>query len=153
MNFGRLMGGTVDAVISADQAFIDTLPDSADWVELPFGVWIGWTLAGAVWTGPDGEAPPAEPAPVTTYRYLLTGWEWVNLWDETEWDFLQTKRKDGTNAGKQLNRLMDAIRWTDSVNVRSDNMNPFYSWILANYPTDPAARVEALRQGVVDSAE
>jgi len=143
-NYGKIEAGVVTQAIVADATFIATLPGT--WLELPYGVGIGWNWDGANWTNYQGDPPPTPPA--ARPRYLLTGSEWVMLFTQDEWAWLKTRRNDGTTAGKQLDKMMDAIRWTDSVNVAAESMDPFYDWMLAQGIPGGQTRIDELRAGV-----
>lgn len=144
MNWGELSGGVVIQAIVADAAFVDSLPGT--WIELPYGVGVGWSWDGVDWTGPNGEAPPVEPGPAL--RYVLAGWEWVDRFTDAEWKWLKTQRAADTPAGRRVDRLLDAIRWTDSVDVSSTNMDPFYQWLLDNSIPGGQTRIDELRAGI-----
>ena len=146
MNFGHLdPGNIVDEAIVADQQFVDTLPNAADWMELPYGVGIGWEWTGSAWLGTEGQSPPIEPV---SYRTLLLGPEWVATFTDDEWAWLKTQRVLTTAAGKGLDKMMDAIRWTNSVDVASENMDVFYNWLLNNSIPGGQTRIDELREGL-----
>lgn len=146
MNWGELSGGVVQAAIVANYDFIQTLPNPGDWIELPYGVGVGWSWDGANWTGPSGESPPVEPTPPE--NYILDGWQWVSRFTDAEWQFIKSHRSDGTAAGDALDKMLDAIRWTNSVDVSSENMDPFYNWLLNNGLPGGQTRIDELRAGV-----
>ena len=127
-------------------------PTDGEWLPQPYGVGVGWTRVGTVWTGPNGETQPVEPVPVPVYRKLLSGWEWVDTWTDAEWDWIDVQRNTTprTTAIKELRRLMDAIRWTDSVNVASTNVDPFYNWLLNNGIPGGQTRIDELREGILE---
>lgn len=149
MKFGDISTGTVLTAIVAEQAFIDAkMPTPSDWAELPYGVGIGWTFSGGVFTGPDGQSPPPPPGP--KYRTLLTSAEWVMFFTDDEWDWIDSKytTTPRTNAIKELRKMRDAIRMTASVDVAHKNMNQFYTWLLNNGIPGGQTRIDELRQGV-----
>ena len=139
-NYGELDAGVVVNAIVAGAEFIATLPNAADWIELPYGVGVGWTWNGSVWTGPNGESPL--PEPVEPGNYILSGGEWVERFTDAEWAWLKTQRE--TTA--RLDQMMDAIRWTDSINIKpGGNMDEFYAWLLSNGLPGGQARIDELR--------
>lgn len=144
--------GTIVEAIKADAAFIATLPNAADWVELPYGVGVGWTYDGSDFTGPNGESPPTDPSTLPQYRYLLTGPEWVSTFTDAEWAWIKEERRvdPSTNASKALDKMMDAIRWTNSVDVSSSTMDPFYTWLLNNGIPGGQTRIDELRAGITE---
>ena len=148
MNYGRVDSGVIVEHLVASAAYIEALPNAADWVELPFGVGIGWNYDGANFTDENGDPPPPPP-PSLLYRTLLTGAEWVSLFTDDEWAWLKTQRQATTAAGKALDKMMDAIRWTDSVNVASPTMDPFYTWLLNQGLPGGQTRIDELRQGIL----
>jgi hypothetical protein len=151
MNFAEISGTTVLRVTSGTtQEFIDTLPNPADWVECPWGVSAGWNYDGANFTDANGDGPTPEPPPKIKYRTLLTGPEWVSTFTDAEWQFIKTHRSDGTPAGDNLDRMMDAIRWTNSIDVASPNIDEFYTWLLNNGLPGGQARIDELRQGILE---
>jgi hypothetical protein len=138
-----------DAVVNVIVYYEDptgSFPTAGEWLAQPYGVGIGWTRVGAVWTGPNGEPQPVPPVPVPRYRTLLTGPEWVEAFNDTEWAWLKTQRAMVT----RLDQMMDAIRWTDSVNVASPNMDEFYNWLLNNGLPGGQTRIDELRAGILE---
>lgn len=150
MNYGHITGGIVDEAIIATQEFIDGLPNASEWVELPYGVGMGWSYDGANFTDSEGNPPPATPPP--DYRTLMTGPEWVSTFTDDEWDWIDTQRntEPRTPAIKELRRLMDAIRWTNSIDVSAESITPFYDWLLNNGIPGGQTRIDELRQGVIE---
>lgn len=146
MEYAHVEAGIVDRIILADSGFIATLPDAAEWYAAPYGIGIGWAYAAGVWTGPNGESPPTPPTEAP--NYLLTGTEWVLRFTDAEWRWLKDQRALTTNAGKQLDRFMDAIRWTNSIDVSSPTVDVFYNWLLANGIPGGQARIDVLRAPV-----
>ena len=144
--FGRVDAGVIVNAIMADQEYIDTLPDAADWVALPFGVGVGWSYDGVDFTDENGNPPPERPE--AGPRYLLTGSEWVLTFTDAEWAWMKVQRTSGTAAGDQLDQFMDAIRWTDSIDVSSTNVDPFYDWLLTNGIPGGQGRIDELRSGI-----
>jgi len=146
-NYGEMSSGEVIRAIIATQDVIDTLPGT--WLELPYGVGVGWTTAdgGTTWLSPEGQSPPDEPSTTEPPSYLMDGYEWVARFTDDEWAWLKQQRNvtPATNASKKLDRLMDAIRWTNSVDVSSSNMDPFYQWLLDNGIPGGQTRIDELR--------
>jgi len=144
-NYGEMSGNTVIKVIAAEEDYILTQPGT--WLLLPYGVGLDWTTAdgGTTWVGPNGEEP--SPPPPTKESYLLDGYEWVARFTDNEWAWLKQQRNvaPATNASKKLDRLMDAIRWTNSVDVSSSSMDPFYQWLLDNGIPGGQTRIDELR--------
>ena len=140
--FAGIEGGIVANVIIAEPLDIGNLP--GEWVDVTneAAVGMGWGYSGGVFTEPA-------PAPPVT-RYLLTGAEWVSTFTDTEWAWLKTQRLLTTATGKQLDKFMDAIRWSDSINVESANVDPFYSWMLNNGIPGGQTRIDELRAGVTE---
>ena len=138
-NFGLIVAGEV--VDSVDGPAPD---DGGTWVELPYGVGISWLYDGTDFTDVYGNSPPVEPAPVMTYRTLLSGAEWVETFTEQEWAWLKVQRA----TVDRLDQMMDAIRWLGAVDVGSGNLNEFYDWMVANGLPGGQARADELRQGV-----
>lgn len=130
----------VETVV-ADAEYIAGL--SGLWVEIPYGVGIGWGYLEGLWTGPNGEPLPTPPTPPGDY--ILSGWEWVERFTDDEWAWLKVQRTADTNAGRQLDRLMDAVRWTASIDVSSTNIDPFYAWLLAQGIPGGQSRIDELR--------
>lgn len=140
----------VNVVVSSDTPSAST---PGEYLPQPYGVGIGWTRSGGVWTGPAGETQPVEPPPPgPQYRTVLVGAEWVATFTDNEWDWIDVQRNTAprTTAIKELRKLMDAIRWTDSVNVASTNIDPFYTWLLNNGIPGGQARIDELRAGVLE---
>jgi len=132
-------------------------PTAGEYLPQPYGVGIGWTRSGGVWTGPAGEAQPVEPPPPgPQYRKLLTGWEWVATWTDSEWrqlkraasgDLSPTPITD--NVSQKLDQLLDAIRWTDSVNLEAQKMKSFYDYLVSQgFITQ--ARADELQEGILE---
>lgn len=104
-------------------------------------------------TQPDGFVEGSEDIEIgqvfrESDRYILTGAEWVGRFTDDEWAWLKTRRDDGTAAGKQLDRLMDAVRWTDSIRVEpgaSAQTDAFYDWLLAEGIPGGQSRIDELR--------
>ena len=94
----------------------------------------------------NGNPPPERPE--AGPRYLLTGPEWVLTFTDAEWAWLKVQRNSGTAAGDQLDRFMDSIRWTDSINVASSSVDPFYDWLLTNGIPGGQGRIDELRSGI-----
>lgn len=124
------------------------IPTVGEWLPQPYGVGMNWTRVGAVWTGPQGQPQPVDLGPVVDLDYVLTGAEWVLRFTDNEWDWLNTQRKLTTAAGKQLNKLLDAIRWTNSVDVSAPSMDVFYNWALAQGIPGGQSRIDELRAPV-----
>ena len=82
-------------------------------------------------------------------RYVLTGPEWVTTFTDDEWAWLKVQRALTTSSGKQLDKFMDAIRWTNSIDVSSSTVDPFYDWLLTNGIPGGQTRVDELRAGVI----
>jgi hypothetical protein len=142
--YGELDAGVVITAIIAEQAFIDTLPSPSDWIVLPYGVGVDWEWSGSVWTGPDGESPPTEPA--MPGNYLLTGPEWVERFTEVEWKWLKGKRVENNTAGERLDQMMDSIRWLNAVNVGVGGpIDEFYTWLLDQGIPGGQTRIDELR--------
>lgn len=129
-----IAGGPADAIA--------TLPGT--WVECPYGVETGWQWVDPDWVHPDGRDLPTEPLPEDTY--LLTGSQWVERFTEVEWKWLKTRRNDGTAAGDRLDQMMDAIRWTNSINVAPGQpIDEFYEWLLNQGLPGGQTRIDELR--------
>jgi hypothetical protein len=153
MRFASITGGVVTNVVLVDDTdiFLDAqwmANNPADeWVETTAQpeVGIGWAYDGSVFI------EPPEPPHVPKYYVMVTGPEWVSLFTDAEWDWIDVQRETTprTNAIKELRRLMDAIRWTDSVNVASPNMDPFYNWLLNNNIPGGQTRIDELRLGIL----
>lgn len=139
MKWGEISAGVVVRVVVASQS------PGVDWVEVPYGVGIGWAWDGATWTGPDGQPQPVEPT--TPGDFILSGPEWVDRFTDDEWAWIKAQRNQdpATNASKALDKMMDAIRRTNSVDVSSPNMDPFYDWLLNNGIPGGQARIDQLR--------
>jgi hypothetical protein len=144
MNHGYVEGGVgvITRVIVADASYIATLPDAADWLELPYGVGTGWEFNGVAFVSPDGSEPgvPREALP----RYILSGTEWVERFTEQEWTWLKVQR----TTSDRLDQMMDSIRWTNSIDISSPNMDEFYNWLLNNGIPGGQARIDELRAGI-----
>jgi len=127
-------------------------PTDGEWLSQPYGVGIGWTRIGSVWTGPNGEAQPVEPPPPgPTYRKLLMGAEWIELFTPAEWKWLKARRDDGTTAGDRLDQMLDSIRWLDAVNVEvGGSIDEFYNWLLNQGIPGGQVRIDELREGIID---
>lgn len=144
-SWGEIQGGFVVDTLKCDAAFIAaTQPNPQDWMELPYGVAIGWAYDGQDFTGPSGESPPAEPAPVIKYRTVLTSYEWFYLFTEAEWNWIKTKRQ--TIA--RLDDLLIAIQTAAAVDIIHTNMDEFYAYLLAQGIPGGQTRIDELRQGV-----
>ena len=136
--------GTVESIIIADQSWVDQQPNTSWYVDVtavsprpnP-----GWTYDGVNFT---------EPAYVPTTRYILTGPEWVEAFTDVEWQWLKTRRNDGTAAGDRLDQMMDAIRWTNSVDVSATEMDEFYTWLLNQGLPGGQTRIDELRSGITE---
>ena len=131
-------------------------PTDGEWLPQPYGVGVGWTRVGTVWTGPNSETQPVEPVPVPVYRKLLTGWEWVDTWTDAEWRQLKRAASGdlspspiSDNVSQKLDQLMDAIRWTASVNLEAQKMKSFYAY-LASQGFITQARADELQEGIID---
>ena len=134
--------------------------EGVDWLDMqpyPQGG-IGW-----VWDGATLSPAPA-PAPVT--RYLLDLGEWTATWTEDEWENLQGAAYergytvdwpghplDGNTVPKgtqrRLRQLFDAIKLTNSFDVRSDKADQFYNYLESVSFID-AARKDELQAGVTE---
>jgi hypothetical protein len=146
MEYAHVEAGTVDRIILADASFIATLPDAGEWVRSPYGVAVGWTYAGGVFTGPQGQPPPLPPEQQPVY--LMSGAEWVMRFTDAEWSWLRVQRAGATAAAKQLDKMMDAIRWLGAVDVSSPSLDDFYGWMLTNGIPGGQARIDELRAPV-----
>jgi hypothetical protein len=145
MNFGQVESGIVVSSIVATPQTIAELPDAASWTELPFGVGIGWNYDGTDFTDSEGNPPPTPPEAVPQYRFILSGTEWVERFTDQEWAWLKVQRA----TVDRLDQMMDAIRWTNSIDVSSPNMDEFYNWLLNNGLPGGQARVDELRAGIL----
>ena len=127
--------GVVAGVSIGDQAWADQY----GWMNIDAypEVSVGWLYDGSTFTAP----PPPTPTP----DYVLSGPEWVTRFTDDEWAWLKAQRAADTNAGRQLDKFMDAIRWTDSIDVSSPNVDPFYTWLLNNGIPGGQARIDELR--------
>jgi hypothetical protein len=146
MDYAHIEAGIVDRIIIADETFIAGLPDAGEWVPSPYGVAVGWAYSAGVFTGPQGQPPPPPPGELPVY--LMDGAAWVMRFTDAEWDWLAAQRKLTTAAGKQLNKMMDAIRWLNAVDVSSPNMDAFYNWMLAQGIPGGQTRIDELREPV-----
>lgn len=126
-----------------------TAPTGGEFLPQPYGVWIDWTRVGSVWTGPNGEPQETEPVPEQRYTSVLEGPVWVARFTDQEWQFIKSNRSDGSPAGDNLDRMMDAIRWTNSIDVSSPNMDAFYTWLLNNGLPGGQTRIDELRASVL----
>jgi hypothetical protein len=143
-NFGKIENGVVVKSIVARQAYIDRQANPNEWVRLPPGVGVGCLSRGDEFTDAQGEAVQAS-SEVKAGDYVLTGAEWVGRFTDVEWSWLKAQRQMLTPAGKKLDRLMDAIQWTDSINVQPGSASDaFYGWLTNNIPGGQG-RVDELR--------
>jgi hypothetical protein len=103
---------------------------------------------GRGWSTPDSGTtwnPKTKPD-----NYILTGSQWVMRFTDDEWDWIKTQRKvtPATAASKELDKMLDAIQFTNSVDVNSANMDPFYNWLLNNGIPGGQTRIDELREPV-----
>lgn len=137
--------GTVEGTYMADQAWVDQQAEPTWYVDVT-GMdpcpGPGWTYDGQDFT------PPAPSAP--TYRTVLRGPEWVEAFTDVEWKWLKARRNDGTAAGDRLDQMMDAVRWTNSVDVAASTMDEFYTWLLNEGIPGGQTRVDELREGILE---
>lgn len=139
----HVVNNTIVWVIEVEtlQFAIDT--HGGTWYDVTgLGVGKRWTTSdnGATW-----EAPIPPPVPP---QFILSGSDWVGRFTDDEWAWLKSQRQATTPAGKKLDRLMDAIRWTNSVDVSSPTMDPFYQWLLDNGIPGGQARIDELRESL-----
>jgi hypothetical protein len=139
MNYGEIESGIVV------QAIVSQVAPDLNWVELPYGVGVSWNYDGTDFTDSDGNPPPTDRPLVETHRFILSGTEWVEAFYETEWSWLKVQRA----TVDRLDQMMDAIRWTNSIDVSSPNMDEFYTWLLNNGLPGGQARVDELRAGIL----
>jgi hypothetical protein len=142
-SFAHVESGIVTAIIIASQSFIDVLPAPAEWFECPVGVAIGWSFDGTTFTDENGNPPP-DPVEIIKLRYILSGAEWVERFTDQEWAWLKVQRV----ANDRLDQMMDAIRWTNSIDISSPNIDEFYNWMLNNGIPGGQARIDELRAGI-----
>ena len=145
MNYGLVEAGVITQAIVATESFVAKLDGT--WIELPYGVSKNWNYDGADFTDENGDPPPIKPV---KYRTLLNGMEWVDTFTDTEWAWLKVQRAADTAAGTKLDRLMDAIRWTDSINLQAAQMDNFYTWLSDQGIPGGQTRIDELRQGIPD---
>lgn len=141
--YGLVENEIIVQVIKASATF--NFPPG-QWVELPYGVSEGWNYDGQNFTDPNGNPPPTPAPPPPQYRTLLYGTEWVEEFTDAEWAWLKTKRA----TSDRLDQMMDAIRWTNSIDVASPNMDEFYTWLLNNGIPGGQTRIDELRQGILE---
>jgi hypothetical protein len=115
-----------ESIIAADHIAIDTLDSE---------------LIGQQWNGSTWIAGP----PV--FRKLLSGPEWVETWTDDEWGSLKTLRVADSSTGRKLDKLMDAIQMTNSVDLEASRMTQFYDYIvLRGWVTQ--IRADELQEGI-----
>ena len=145
MNVARLNGDTIDWVIVVDdiQWAIDN--HGGNWIDITDNPEIGMK-----WTTPDGGTtwvPPVKVVAPPITRYNLTGKEWVGTFTPTEWQWLKTQR----TTDDELDLMMDAIRWSETIHVRAGGpLDDFYQWLLDNGLPGGQTRVDELRVGIDD---
>jgi len=138
-----------------EEESLDILSDP-EWVASQEGVWydttaldptpqIGWSHDGSTFTPPQLQE-------VTNYRTILTGTEWVELFTDQEWKWLKQKRNEATAAGERLDQMMDAIRWTNSIDTATSQMDEFYAWLVTQGIPGGQTRVDELRQGIAETS-
>ena len=98
---------------------------------------VGWIESAGTYT-----APPPD------YRTILSGTEWTEAFTDQEWKWLKTQRAIDDNPGRRLDQMMDAIRWTNSIDVASSNIDEFYTWMLNQGIPGGQARIDVLREGI-----
>ena len=140
--FAKIETGVVTDVIYGG---LTARPSGQGYIPAPPDVQVGWLYDGALFTDAQG-APPqpfyGKPELEEKPSYLLTGFQWVDRFTDTEWAWMKTQRASST----KLDRLMDAIQFTNSVDVSSHAMNGFYDWLLNNGLPGGQARIDELRQ-------
>lgn len=140
----------VITVLDADDDLIATFPGT--WVPRPWDVAVGWDYNGGTWVGPQGQPSTGElyrpdPSAGVQVTYILPGAVWVDRFTDDEWAWLKAQRVLNTSEGKKLDKLMDAVRWTDSINVAvGSNSDPFYQWLLDNNIPGGQTRIDELRE-------
>lgn len=142
-HYGEMVADEVQQVIVAGPAFVQGLPGT--WLELPFGVGVGWTTAdsGATWVGPNGEAQPVEQD--RPKRQLLTSYEWHMTFTEAEWTWLKAQRA----LHDRLDQLMSGIQGAGATNIAVGGpLDEFYDWLLTNGIPGGETRIDELREGV-----
>tara|TARA_R110000787_G_scaffold44030_5_gene107842 strand:- start:145 stop:561 length:417 start_codon:yes stop_codon:yes gene_type:complete len=101
-------------------------------------------LIGQQWTGTVWEAGPP------TIRKQLSGTEWVETWTDNEWGSLKTLRGADSNIGRKLDKLMDAIQITNSVDLEANRVVRFYDFlVLRGWVTQ--ARADELQAGIQET--
>jgi hypothetical protein len=130
--YAFLKNEVCDGVIELAEPIVDpayiSIPDLSDtYLRRPYvnGVW---------------GAPPALPP-----NYMISGPAWVERFTDQEWKWLKGQRAIDNAAGNRLDQMMDAIRWTNSIDVSTANMDEFYNWLLAQGIPGGQARIDVLR--------
>lgn len=69
-HFAQVKNGIVQQVIVAEQDFIDTLPDNADWIQTSYNTY------GGVHYAPNTYPPVEDNGEVLHYNYASIGYNW-----------------------------------------------------------------------------
>lgn len=136
--------GVVISVIFADYEFVSQI--GGTWIgDLPYGVAPGWYYDGEIFSDPEGN-PASEPEKGLCLTCNLHPVKWVDRFSDSERSWLKTQREANTNAGRRLNDLWTAVITSNVIDVSSENLDPFYDWLLSNGLPGGQARVDELRQ-------
>ena len=134
--YAKIESGIVTNVIIAEAIDIGGIP--GQWIDVTNIIAApGYSYSGGVFTA---------PAPV--YRKLLSGIEWIETWTDQEWRTLKNAATQDNAVGRTLDKFLDAIRITNSLDLNSTRATQFYNYLEASgFIT--AQRKAELTQGVL----
>ena len=103
------------------------------------GCGIGWLKSGGAFI-----EPPAGP---TQYKTLLTPVEFVDIWEDTEWNLIKGQRVLDTSIGRKIDKYLDAIVLTNSVDITDSKFIALVDRMETAGAID-AARATELKLGI-----
>lgn len=137
--FIKIEKGRVVNRIDATQKHINTLPDRDKWKKD--------SIAQIGFETQDEGVTFSEPQPKR--RMTLTFFEWVELFTDREWRIIKRKRNEDNAQGEKLDKLLDELQQSDSVNIESGKLDQFYTW-LSNQGLQDQKRIDELKQGILE---
>lgn len=147
MRFGHLTNNVVDKVIRASTSYIRSLPDAAEWREIPRGVGVGWTWSDPDWLSPDGGEPKPDPTTTPRYRKLVTPSEFVELFPPAV--YLEIKNNlVGTNPVITL--MYEYAFLKDTINLASPKLTDIAMPILLANSSLTRQQADVILQGVLE---
>lgn len=147
MRFGRLTNNVVDKVIRASADYIRSLPDAAQWREIPRGVDVGWVWSDTDWVSPDGGEPKPDPATTPTYRKIVTPAEFVELFPPLV--YLEIKQ-NLVDTHPVITLMYEYAFLKDTINLESPKLTDIAMPILLAESSLTRQQADVILQGVLE---